>query len=944
MKKQRGRKNMDRELRSLLAGNLDDHFRQLAQVYQQRLSLLALRLAGRPDDAEDIVQEAFLRAYYALKGMPTHKVSILNLWKWLYTITLHSFRNCRRTREQPAISLDLPENGRALDIADQALGPDEEASWHEWRYELEGYIASLPEHYRPAITLSLFEELRYTEIAEVLQQPVGTVKGHISRANYLLRQLLDPGMERHTVMEYKDDERPALNGHGAGKLESLQHAAVPATLLPTVLSRLGLGDRPMARGDRAVALRDEKSHVRVAAVRSLGECREVSALQFLMSALHDPAWEVRAAAVWALGAFGGHAPVEALIEALDDEDGSVRVAALRVLARVRGRIPPEPLAHMLRDTDPQVREAVALTLEELGEQAPQGPLVARLHEEKAVECEVAQMPGKPSYPDVPPSLPFTLRSAMHIEVMGDRYQLQEPIGRGGMATIYRGRDVHKERVVAVKVLREAYSTDVKSVARFQREAKAASSLQHPNIVQVYDYGQTNGKYYLVMELVEGINLHSYLHAHGMLDVDRSVIIAHDVALGLGAAHRRGIVHRDVKPQNILVGRDGSIKLTDFGIAWVKEDNAKRLTTTGMTLGTVHYYAPEQAQGEIVSPAADVYALGIVMYEMLTGHTPFDGDNPVVVAMQHIQDAPIPPRQCNPSIPAALEEMMLRCLEKVPEMRFRDGSQLARALAMLGDAQLGESVPVIPGQAAMPAIAPHIPSRPSTSGRGGTIHTVPPGSPASSPAKEMGPGVPSDQHDADHVPGSLAHQPVSPLQQSFAPPPGPAASYRFRRGTVPRSGVVQPDRRDSRFASMITLRMLLAPLFLLGCSAYLAVQLGFIPFLSFSSGLPAHGLIEVPDLHHMRWSDARAQAEKAGFRLVSVTGQTGGLVVGQNPQAHEKATKGSTLEVRMELLTTTVPPLPLERRLAPVDGEGWWSGSHLASTYSNALVSHYWGYS
>jgi len=204
-------------------------------------------------------------------------------------------------------------------------------------------------------------------------------------------------------MEYTADERPALNGNGAGKLESLQHVAVPATLLPTVLSRLGLGDRPMAGGDRAgAALRDEKSRVRVAAVRSLGERREVSALPFLVSALHDPAWEVRAAAVWALSAFGGQVPVESLLEALDDEDGSVRAAALRVLARVRGHIPPESLKRMLRDADWQVREAMALTAEELGEQAPQGPLGARLHKEKAIEREAAQMPGKPSYPAVPP--------------------------------------------------------------------------------------------------------------------------------------------------------------------------------------------------------------------------------------------------------------------------------------------------------------------------------------------------------------------------------------------------------------------------------------------------------------------------------------------------------------------------------------------------------------
>ncbi len=294
---------------------------------------------------------------------------------------------------------------------------------------------------------------------------------------------------------------------------------------------------------------------------------------------------------------------------------------------------------------------------------------------------------------------------MQIEVLGERYQLQDPIGRGGMATIYRGHDMRMERTVAIKVLREVYSTDPKFVTRFQREAKAASSLQHPNIVQVYDYGQSDGNYFIVMELIEGTDLRRYLRSRGVLATDRAIIIAHDVALGLGAAHRRSIVHRDVKPQNILVGRDGSIKLTDFGIASVYKDiNAERLTTTGMTLGTVQYYAPEQAQGEIVNPAADVYALGIVMYEMLTGRTPFDGDTPVAVAMQHIQDIPVPPTQLNPNIPPALEEIIMRCLEKVPEMRFRDGNVLARALEMLGEEDSNSTIP-----ANLPSAGPSTPA-------------------------------------------------------------------------------------------------------------------------------------------------------------------------------------------------------------------------------------------
>jgi serine/threonine-protein kinase len=213
-------------------------------------------------------------------------------------------------------------------------------------------------------------------------------------------------------------------------------------------------------------------------------------------------------------------------------------------------------------------------------------------------------------------------------------------------------------------------------------------LQHPNIVQVYGYEQVNNTHFIVMELVEGIDLRHYLRARGVLDVGRAVIIAHDVALGLGAAHRRGIVHRGVKPSEILVSSVGSMKLTDFSVASVyKDSDAELPDETGMRLGFGHYWAPEQAQGELVSPAADVYSLGGVMYEMLTGRTPFDGETPIAIAMQHIHDQPTAPSQFNPTIPEALEEIILRCLEKVPEMRFRDGSSLARALEMLGEKEL-----------------------------------------------------------------------------------------------------------------------------------------------------------------------------------------------------------------------------------------------------------------
>jgi tRNA A-37 threonylcarbamoyl transferase component Bud32 len=268
------------------------------------------------------------------------------------------------------------------------------------------------------------------------------------------------------------------------------------------------------------------------------------------------------------------------------------------------------------------------------------------------------------------------------EIIGGRYRLEEPIGRGGMATIFKAVDEQMmDRLVAVKVLREVYSNDPKFVTRFQREARAASALQHPNIVQVFDYGQSADSYYIVMEYIDGMDLRRFLKRRGgTLPIERAVEIARLVSLGLGAAHRRGIVHRDVKPQNIMVNDDGLVKLTDFGIASMYKDaDAERLTTTGMTLGTVQYYAPEQAQGEMVRPAADVYALGIVMYEMLTGQTPFDGDTPVAVAMKHIQEEPEPPSALNPQISPTLERIILKCLSKDPAARYRDGDELAATL-------------------------------------------------------------------------------------------------------------------------------------------------------------------------------------------------------------------------------------------------------------------------
>ena len=511
---------------------------------------------------------------------------------------------------------------------------------------------------------------------------------------------------------------------------------------------------------------------------------------------------------------------------------------------------------------------------------------------------------------------------MQIEVLGERYQLQDPIGRGGMATIYRGHDTRMDRVVAVKVLREVYSTDPKFVTRFQREAKAASALQHPNIVQVYDYGQSDGNYFIVMELIEGTDLRRYLRSRGILAVDRAIIIAHDVALGLGAAHRRGIVHRDVKPQNILVGRDGSIKLTDFGIASVYKDiNAERLTTTGMTLGTVQYYAPEQAQGEIVNPAADVYALGIVMYEMLTGRTPFDGDTPVAVAMQHIQDMPTPPSQLNPGIPPALEEIIMRCLEKVPEMRYRDGSSLARALELLGEEEIAEATigpagsgsPSTNGNYAYNQIAQRNSNKNATvmnGANGASVHTADDALENAATIQQAFANVASGGQNSISRPEANVGMYATPSETGVTRP--------FRKGAL-------QGQQDSRFASIITVMILLATLLLLGFSLYLAGELGILHFPNThttATATPTTNLI--PNLIKMPYAKAKQLATADHFKIVINNKLPDGIVTNQYPPPGTPASPNTVISVDLAspgaTPTLTVPTDLIGKDLATVEQE------------------------
>ena len=261
-------------------------------------------------------------------------------------------------------------------------------------------------------------------------------------------------------------------------------------------------------------------------------------------------------------------------------------------------------------------------------------------------------------------------------VFDDRYEVLRKVGSGGMADVYLAKDRVLGRQVALKVLSSRFVSDAEFVERFRREAAAAASLNHPNIVQVYDKGQAEGTYYIAMEYLEGRSLKEIILKYAPLSTDLVVSVSRQIAEALRYVHRREIIHRDIKPQNIIVDNDGRVKVTDFGIA--RAGRVTSLTETGTSVGTAHYLSPEQAQGQPVEAASDLYSLGIVMYEMATGTLPFNADNSVGIAMQHVHDTPAAPRSVVPNIPENLEAVILRALGKQPTERY------LTAQAMLDD--------------------------------------------------------------------------------------------------------------------------------------------------------------------------------------------------------------------------------------------------------------------
>ena len=261
-------------------------------------------------------------------------------------------------------------------------------------------------------------------------------------------------------------------------------------------------------------------------------------------------------------------------------------------------------------------------------------------------------------------------------VLGGRYTVQDKIGTGGMAIVYRGLDNVLGRTVAIKTMLPQYAADHSFAARFKQEAQAAAALQSPYIVSVYDWGKDGDTYYIVTEYLHGTDLKSGIRKHGALDCRKVAQIGSQISQALSVAHRHDIIHRDIKPQNIMVQPDGNIKVMDFGIARAKNSH---LTTDNNVLGTAHYVSPEQTQGKVLGPTSDIYSLGIVMYEAATGRVPFEGDDAISVALKQVNEQPVAPSQINPRVDQQLESIILKCMQKDSAARFQSADELSRVL-------------------------------------------------------------------------------------------------------------------------------------------------------------------------------------------------------------------------------------------------------------------------
>jgi tRNA A-37 threonylcarbamoyl transferase component Bud32 len=462
-------------------------------------------------------------------------------------------------------------------------------------------------------------------------------------------------------------------------------------------------------------------------------------------------------------------------------------------------------------------------------------------------------------------------------VLGGRYRLVELLGQGGMATIYRASDSQLDRDVAVKVLRPEYGSDPDFLERFRYEAQAAASLKHPGVVTVYDYGTDEVGPYIVMELVDGEDLASLIRRRGAIPPAQAARIVAQAARALGAAHDQGLVHRDVKPGNILISSGNRVQVADFGIARALSES--NLTLPGTTLGSVHYFSPEQVRGEPATPASDIYSLGIVLYELLTGRRPWTGDSAAAIATARLTGPMPSPSAIHAGIPPVLNTITRKALAPDPEDRFSSATEMADAL----ERYLAEDR----AAAAAGGIGP-----------GGAIAAAGLG------AAAMG-GAGAAQTIASGVARPNPNARVPYPSDAYAGSAGPPRAASARRGSTE-----PPDDGDDDDSTARSPWIWASALFAI---AILALA-GFLLFRFIASPPPAVGQVAVPNLVGMTFTGAQTLAQSAGLQVEQVAFENSSSSVGtitqQDPAAGTNVAQGSTVKVTIAIgaATTTVPDL------------------------------------